>query len=143
MCSAECTLCPNTADRKNSKYYALADITSLRFDVRAFAYVYMLRALRVPRRSKVNATAIAMSSYPVVRLRALRVPRRSKVNATAIAMSSYPVVRHVYHGASSRRYRELKYSSQPIAKNQATMTPKVWISTCDSSLRGHLRRSSL
>ena len=33
MCSAECTLCPNTADRKNSKYYALADITLLRFDV--------------------------------------------------------------------------------------------------------------
>ena len=33
------------------KYYALADITLLRFDVRAFAhtYVYMLRALRVPR----------------------------------------------------------------------------------------------
>ena len=22
MCSAECTLCPNTADRKHSKYYA-------------------------------------------------------------------------------------------------------------------------
>ena len=46
MCSAECTLCPNTADRKNSKYYALADITLLRFDARAFAhtYVYMLRA---------------------------------------------------------------------------------------------------
>ena len=38
MCSAECTLCPNTADRKNSKYYALADITLLRFDVRAFAH---------------------------------------------------------------------------------------------------------
>ena len=35
MCSAECTLCPNTADRQNSKYYALADITLLRFDVRA------------------------------------------------------------------------------------------------------------
>ena len=33
------------------KYYALADITLLRFDVRAFAhtYVYMLRALRVPK----------------------------------------------------------------------------------------------
>ena len=38
MCSAECTLCPNTADHKNSKYYALADITLLRFDVRAFAH---------------------------------------------------------------------------------------------------------
>ena len=63
----------------NSKYYALADITSLRFDVCAFAhtYVYMLRALRVP--------------------------RRSRVNSTAIAMSSHPVVHHIYHGASSRR----------------------------------------
>ena len=99
MCSAECTLCPNTADRKKSKYYALADMTLLRFDVREYA--------------------------------------------TAIAMSSYSVVRHVYHGASSRRDRELKYSSKPIAKNQATMTPKVWISTRDSSLCGHLRRSSL
>ena len=70
--------------------------------------------------------------------------QRSGVNDTAIAMSSYPVVRHMYHGASSRRYRELKYSSQTIAdKNQATMTPKVWISTRDSSLCGHLRRSSL
>ena len=38
MCSAECMLCPNTAERKNSKYYALADITLLRFDVRAFAH---------------------------------------------------------------------------------------------------------
>ena len=49
--------------------------------------------------------------------------RRSRVNAIAIAMSSYSVVRHVNHGASSRRDRELKYSSQPIAKNQATITP--------------------
>ena len=48
MCSAECTLCPNTADRKNSKYYALADITLLRFDVRAFAHTYTYCALRVP-----------------------------------------------------------------------------------------------
>ena len=74
----------------------------------------------------------------------VRVPRRSRVNAIAIAMSSYSVVRHVYHGASSRRDRGLKYSSQPIAKNQATMTPKAWISTGDhdSSLCGHLRRSS-
>ena len=55
MCSAECTLCPNTADCKNSTYYALADITLLHFDVRAFAHTYMLRALRVPRRSRVNA----------------------------------------------------------------------------------------
>ena len=44
-CSAEYTLCPNTADHKNSKYYALADITSLRFIVyytyvRAFRYRY-------------------------------------------------------------------------------------------------------
>ena len=36
-CTAECMLCPYTADRKNSKYYALADITLLHFDVRAFA----------------------------------------------------------------------------------------------------------
>ena len=53
----------------------------------------------------------------VYMLRALRVPGRSRVNATTIAMSSYSVVRHVYHGASSRRDRELKYSSQPIAKD--------------------------
>ena len=119
MCSAECTLCPNTADRKISKYYALADITLLRFDLRALAHTY------------------------VDMLRAQRVPGRSRVNAIAIAMSSYSVVRHVNHGASSRRDRELKYSSQPIAKNQATMTPKAWISTGDSSLCGHLRRSSL
>ena len=33
-------LCPNRADHKNSKYYALADITLLRFDVR----IYTLRA---------------------------------------------------------------------------------------------------
>ena len=59
------------------------------------------------------------------------------MNAIAIAMSSYSVVRHVNHGASSRRDQELKYSSQPIAKNQATMTPKAWISTGDSSLCGH------
>ena len=109
MCSVECTLCPNTADRKNLKYYALADITLLRFDVRAFAHTYTCCALRVP--------------------------RRSRVNAIAIVMSSYSVVRHVYHGASSRRDRELKYSSQPIAKNQAMMTPKAWISTGDFSLR--------
>ena len=121
MCSAECTLCPNTADRKNSKYYALADITLLRFDVRAFAHTYV----------RIHAA------------RATSIPKRSRVNAIAIAMSSYSVVRHVYHGASSRRDRELKYSSQPIAKNQATMTPKAWISTGDSSLCGHLRHSSL
>ena len=60
------------------------------------------------------------------------------MNATAIAMLSYSVVRRVYHGASSRHDRELKYSSQPIAKNQATMTPKAWISTGDSSLCGSL-----
>ena len=53
----------------------------------------------------------------------------------------YSVVRHVYHGASSRRDRELNYSSQPIAKNQATMTPKAWISTGDSSLCGHLLKT--
>ena len=43
MCSAECTLCPNTA-----KYNALADITLLRFDMRAFAhtYVYMICCAR-------------------------------------------------------------------------------------------------
>ena len=64
-----------------------------------------------------------------------------RVNAIAIAMSSYSVVRHVNHGASSRRDRELKYSSQPIAKNQATMTPKAWISTGDSSLCGHLLKT--
>ena len=120
MCSAECTLCPNTADRKNSKYYALADITLLPFDVRAFAHTDV----------RIHAA------------RATSIPKRSKVNAIAIAMS-YSVVRHVYHGASSRRDRELKYSSQPIAKNQATMTPKAWISTGDSSLCGHLIRSSL
>ena len=34
MCSAECTLCPNT------EYYALADITLLRFDVRAFTHTH-------------------------------------------------------------------------------------------------------
>ena len=66
---------------------------------------------------------------------------RPRVNAIAIAMSSYSVVRHVYHGASSRCDRELKYSSQPIAKNQATMTPKAWISTDDSSLCGHLLKT--
>ena len=38
------------------------------------------------------------------------------MNAIAIAISSYSVVRYVYYGASSRRDRELKYSSQPIAK---------------------------
>ena len=122
MCSAECTLCPNMADRKNSKYYALADFTLLRFDVRAFAHTYA-------RIHAARATSI--------------IPKRSRVNAIAIAMTSYSVVRHVYHGASSRRDRELKYSSQPIAKNQASMTPKAWISTGDSSLCGHLRRSSL
>ena len=106
--------------RQTAKYYALADITLLRFDVRAFGHTY---------------TYCARYGY--------RVPRRSRVNATAIAMSSYSVVRHVYHGASSRRDRELKYCSQPIAKNQVTMTPKAWITTGDSSLCGHLRRSSL
>ena len=104
------------------KYYALGDITLLRFDVRAFAhtyvYVYMLRALLV------------YQSY-------------TQEIESERAMSGYSVVRHAYHGASSRRDRELKYSSQPIAKNQATMTPKAWISTGDSSLCGHLRRSSL
>ena len=108
--------CPNMADRKNSKYYALADITLLY----VLTYIYTLHVLH-----------------------ALPVPKRSRMNATAVAMSSYSVVRHVYHGASSRRNRELKYSSQPIAKNQATMTPKAWISTGDSSLCGHVRHSSL
>ena len=66
------------------------------------------------------------------------------MNAIAIAMLSYSVVRHVYHGASSRRDRELKYSSLPIAKHKATMTPKRGsLYTGDSSLCGHLRRSSL
>ena len=78
-------------------------------------------------------------SMHVARAIALRVPRRSRVNA--IAMSSYSAVCHVYHGASSRRDRELKYSSQPIAKNQATMIPKAWISTGDSSLCGHLLKT--
>ena len=64
------------------------------------------------------------------------------MNATAIAMSGYSVVRHVYHGASSRRDRELKYSSQPIAKNQATMTPKAWISTGDSWTVGSPKRKA-
>ena len=86
------------------KYYALADITLLRFDV----YTCCV----------------------------LRVPKRSRVNATAITMSSYSVVRHVYHGASSRRDRELKHSSQPIAKDQATRTTKAWIFDGDSSLCG-------
>ena len=36
-------------------------------------------------------------------LRALPVPKRSRMNATAVAMSSYSVVRHVYLGASSRQ----------------------------------------
>ena len=72
---------------------------------------------------------------------ALQVPGRSRVNTIAIAMSSYSVVRHMYHGASSQRDRKLKYSSQPIAKNQATMTPKAWISTGDSSLCGHLLKT--
>ena len=62
---------------------------------------------------------------------------------TYTCCASYSVVRHVYHGASRRRDRELNYSSQPIAKNQATMIPKAWISIGDSSLCGHLRRSSL
>ena len=124
MCSAECTLCPNTADRKNSKYYAVADITLLRFDVRAFAHTYVR-----------TYTCCARYRY--------KIPKSSRVNTIAIAMSSYSVVLHVYHGASSRCDRELKYSSQPIAKNQATMTPKAWISTGDSSLCGYLRRSSL
>ena len=58
------------------------------------------------------------------------------MNAIAIAMSSYSrsVVRHVYHGASSRRDRELKYSSQPIAKNQATMTPNQDAQAYDSTV---------
>ena len=97
MCSPGCTY-------GRPKYYTLADITLLRFDVRAFAHTY---------------TCCARYGY---------IPRKSRLNATAIAMSGYSVVRHVYHGASSRRDRELKYSNQPIAENQATMTPKAWIS---------------
>ena len=69
-------------------------------------------------------------------LRTLPVPKRSRVNATTIAMSNYSAVRQVYHGVSSRRDRELKYSSQPIVKDQATRTPKAWISDSDSSLCG-------
>ena len=91
-----------------SKYGALADITLPRFDVRI---IYMLR----------------------VRYRHPKY-RGPRVNATA--MSCYSVVHHVYHGTSSRRDRELKYSSQPIAKDQATRTPKAWISDGDSSLCG-------
>ena len=51
------------------------------------------------------------------------------MNATAIAMSSYSVV----------PWRQ--QPARPRIKNQATMTPKAWISTGDSSLCGHLRRS--
>ena len=105
-----------------SKYYALADITLPRFDVRAFAHTYMY-----------------VRTYTCCARHRYKIPKKSRVNAIAIDS----VVRHMYHGASSRRDRELKYSSQPIAKNQATMTPKAWISTGDSSLCGHLRRSSL
>ena len=131
--------------RPPPKYYALANMTLLRFDVREFAhtYVYMQKHNTNGMAKSGDTIQIGWEGWMAMELRALRVPRKSRVNATAIAMSSYSVVRHVCHGASSRRDRELKYSSQPIAKNQATMTPKVWISTRDSSLCGHLRRSSL
>ena len=47
----ECPTAVLSVHAAGCKYYALADITLLRFDVRAFAhtYVYMLRALRVPK----------------------------------------------------------------------------------------------
>ena len=118
MCSAECTLCPNTADGKNSKYYALADITLLRFDVCVHLRI-RIHAARATGTREIES-------------------ERYRDRDVELFCSTPRVT-----CASSRRDRELKYSSQPIVKNQATMNPKAWISTGDSSLCGHLRRSSL
>ena len=95
------------------QYYALADITLLHFDVHTYTCC------------------------------ARWYPRDRELNTTAIAMSSYSVVHHVYHGTSNRRDRELKYSSQPIAKDQASRTPKRGSLTVTLLFADHLRRSSL
>ena len=87
-CSAEYTLCPNTADHKNSKYYALADITSLRFIVYIYIFLPILpiQAINIYVRIQSRKKGKTKQDNIIVRVRVVQswVKMRPSEQATSI-----------------------------------------------------------